>query len=128
MDLNPGDPAERFPSFWAERKTDAQSRAYVEKNVLGVLAGQKEIDTIISAYAENWRLGRMASADRNIMRLAVYEMLSCPDIPPVVSINEAVDLAKSYGTKESGRFVNGVLDRIRKEKVDRPARKPATGA
>jgi transcription antitermination protein NusB len=125
MDLNPGDPAERFPAFWSERKASAENRAYVEKTVLGVLASRSEIDETIGAYAQNWRLGRMATADRNIMRLAVYEMMHCPDIPPIVSINEAVDLAKAYGTNESGRFVNGVLDRIRKEKVDRPARKAA---
>jgi len=126
MDLNPGNPKERFPAFWSEHKANEETRERVESAVLGVLANQKEIDESISTYAQNWRLGRMASADRNIIRLAVYEMLFCPDIPPVVSINEAVDLAKEYGTNESGRFVNGVLDRIRKEKVDRPARKPAT--
>jgi transcription antitermination protein NusB len=63
--------------------------------------------------------------DRNVLRLAIYEMLYRDDIPPVVSINEAIELAKAYGGADSGRFVNGILDRIRKD-LDRPAREPVS--
>jgi N utilization substance protein B len=82
-----------------------------------------DIDALISRHAENWDIERMGTVDRNVMRIAVYEMLYRDDIPPVVSINEAVELAKAYSSAESGKFVNGILDRIRKD-LDRPARSP----
>jgi transcription antitermination protein NusB len=77
-------------------------------------------------HAENWGIERMGAVDRNAMRIAVFEMLFRDDIPPVVSINEAVDLAKAYSSVESGKFVNGILDRIRQD-LDRPARNPNPG-
>ena len=72
-----------------------------------------ELDERIKQHARNWDFHRIAAVDRNIMRLAIFEMLHREDIPPVVSINEAVDIAKKYSTQESGKFVNGILDRIR---------------
>lgn len=72
------------------------------------------IDEQITKYATNWQLDRMATVDRNILRLASFELLFRPDIPPKVSINEAVELAKKYGDLESGKFVNGILDKINK--------------
>lgn len=82
--------------------------------VKGTIENLKLIDEIISNSAENWRLSRMAVVERNILRLASYELLFCPQIPPIVSINEAVDLAKKYSGLEAGKFVNGILDKIRK--------------
>ena len=70
---------------------------------------------------QNWELDRIAAVDRNVLRLAIYEMMFRDDVPPVVSINEAIEIAKKFSTKESGKFVNGILDRIRKE-LPRPAR------
>ena len=63
-------------------------------------------------YAENWRIERMSGVDRNILRIAVFELVYCNDIPPRVAINEAIDLGKQYGTEESGAFINGILDSI----------------
>jgi N utilization substance protein B len=120
-DMNPGDLAEQLADFWSEHNVPEKSRSLVEGLVRGVVEHRDEIDGMITKYAENWAIRRMASVDRNIIRLGVYEMLHRPDIPPVVSINEAVDLAKYFNSAESGRFVNGILDRIRKE-IDRPAR------
>ena len=74
-----------------------------------------EIDAKISAVAENWQIHRMAVIDRNILRLGTYELLCLEDVPPKVSINEAIDLAKRYSTAESGSFVNGILDKLRSE-------------
>ena len=91
---------------------------------VGAIAHLDEIDGLIKQRAENWRISRMAVVDRNILRLAIYEMLYRDDIPPVVSINEAIELAKTFGGAESGRFVNGILDRVRKD-LTRPAREPA---
>lgn len=83
--------------------------------VTGTLKNLERIDALISSYAENWELDRMAVIDRNIIRMASFELLYLEDIPPKVSINEAVDLAKKYGDVDSGKFVNGILDRINKE-------------
>ena len=73
-------------------------------------------NSLIKTYAKNWTLDRMATVDRNILRLAIYELLFLENVPPIVSINEAVEIAKRYGTDDSGKFVNGILDKIRKER------------
>ena len=106
-----------------ETRLRAKARQFAEELARGVIAHHQEIDPLISKYAENWEIARMGTVDRNAMRIAVFEMLYRNDIPPVVSINEAVDLAKAYSSIESGKFVNGILDRIRKG-LDRPARGP----
>ena len=102
-------------------KGRAKARRFAEELARGVIAHHKEIDPLIEKYAANWEIDRMGIVDRNVMRIAVYEMLHRDDIPPVVSINEAVDLAKAFSSVESGKFVNGILDRIRMG-LDRPAR------
>ncbi len=80
----------------------------------GIMAHRETIDSLIEQYSSNWKLSRMAAVDRNLLRIAVYEMLFCEDIPQKVSINEAIDLGKKFGTDESGAFINGILDSIRK--------------
>ena len=96
-------------------------RLFAEPLIRGVLKYRDELDQQIRQSARNWDLHRLAAVDRNILRLAIYEMLHREDIPPVVSINEAVDIAKRFSTEESGKFVNGILDKIRAELL-RPAR------
>ena len=103
----------------AQQRTRA--RQFAEELIRGVIAHHREIDPLIAQYAENWDMERMGTVDRNVMRIAVYEMLHREDIPPVVSINEAVELAKAFSSTESGAFVNGILDRIR-QGLDRTAR------
>jgi N utilization substance protein B len=88
-------------------------RPFFLQLVNGVLAAQPQIDILIERYSKNWKVQRMSCVDRNVMRVAVFEMLFCPDIPPKVSINEAIDVAKKFGTEESGAFINGIVDRIR---------------
>lgn len=83
------------------------------KIVKGVIQGKPEIDSILERFSDNWKLSRMSCVDRNIMRVAVYELLYCHDIPSKVSINEAIDIGKKFGTRESGAFINGILDSIR---------------
>ena len=115
-----------IPSAQPAAKEDrqrAKARQFAEELARGVIAHHQEIDPLIAKYAENWEIDRMGTVDRNAMRIAVFEMLYRNDIPPVVSINEAVELAKAYSSVESGKFVNGILDRIRKG-LDRPARDP----
>lgn len=122
LDLNPTENIDNaITRFWSDKQPDSAMKEFSEKLLRGVRSNMIEIDNTIQKYADNWHMDRMAAVDRNVMRMAVYEMLFCRDIPPVVSINEAVDIAKYFGSRESGRFVNGILDRIRKD-IDRPAR------
>ena len=79
----------------------------------GVIAHRGQIDQLIEQFSSNWKISRMSCVDRNIMRMAVYELLFCTEIPPKVSINEAIDVGKRFGTEESGAFINGILDTIR---------------
>ncbi|WCJ58141.1 transcription antitermination factor NusB [Fontisphaera persica] len=96
-------------------------RAFADPLIRGAIAHREEADALIQKFCRNWDLRRIAVVDRNIMRLAIYEMLHREDIPPVVSINEAVDIAKKFSTQDSGKFVNGILDKVKSE-ILRPAR------
>jgi len=96
-------------------------RLFAEPLIRGALEHRAEADAIIQKHAKNWDLHRIAAVDRNILRLAIFEMLHREDIPPIVSINEAVDIAKKFSTQDSGKFVNGLLDKIKGELM-RPAR------
>ncbi len=100
---------------------EAAIRLFADPLIRGTLEHREEIDAQIQKFAANWDIRRMAVVDRNILRLAIYEMLHREDIPPVVSINEAVDVAKKFSTQDSGKFVNGILDRFKGELM-RPAR------
>jgi N utilization substance protein B len=93
---------------------------FVERIVLGVIEHRQEIDRLIEQYSENWRLDRMNLVDLNILRMATFELLYLEDIPPKVTLNEAIDLGKRYGTEDSGSFINGILDRIQNEAVRKP--------
>jgi N utilization substance protein B len=102
MDFNPTDVGVALATFWDERKASAKSRQFVEETVRGVLAHRARIDETIQKCAQNWILARMAGVDRNIIRLAAYEMLFRTDIPPAVSINEVLDrLRKDLGGADS---------------------------
>ena len=94
---------------------------FAEPLIRGTLEHRAALDELIKKHAQNWDLHRMAVVDRNVLRLAIYEMLYRDDIPPVVSINEAVDIAKKFSTQDSGKFVNGLLDKVKSELM-RPAR------
>jgi N utilization substance protein B len=82
------------------------------KLVDGVIVSRPGIDAVIEQFSSNWKIARMSCVDRNIIRLAVFELFYCDDIPSKVSINEAVDIGKKFGTRESGAFINGILDSI----------------
>jgi N utilization substance protein B len=97
---------------------------FFEYLVKGVLDHKGEIDQVIECYSSNWKMRRMACVDRNILRIAVFEMLYGADIPAKVSINEAIDIGKRFGTPESGAFINGILDSIRMAIENGQLRKP----
>ena len=141
-DLNPGlDVDAAIPKFWRQQWTcqmeeeekkdtvtavDASKsvedrvappkiRLFTEKLVRGVLARLPEIDAKLQSFTLNWPMHRMGSVERNVLRLAFYELMFCADVPPNVVLNEAIDLAKYFSNAEAGRFVNGVLDKLNKE-------------
>ncbi len=97
---------------------------FAEEIVNGVIEHQQEIDEAISAHTKNWNIKRIARIDLAILRVAVYEMLFRKDIPPIVSINEAIDLSKEFSNSDSKRFINGILDQF-KQRLNRPLRESA---
>ncbi len=124
LDFNPEPIDIALQDFWEEKTPNEREKTYAEEIIKGVVQRKDELDKKLSEYATRWNSERMGSVDRTVMRVALFEMLYREDVPPVVSINEAVHFAKDFSSFQSGRFVNGVLDRIRKE-LDRPARTPA---
>ncbi len=119
---------DKGPAHWGQpielpppTADEAEERVFAEPLIRGALEHRDALDEHIKKHVKNWEIHRIAAVDRNIMRLAIYEMLYRDDIPPVVSINEAVDIAKKFSTQDSGKFVNGVLDKIKGELM-RPAR------
>ena len=116
IDICCQDPLESLQSYWQvhlEENIDESVKEYASALVDGVTANLKSINDKISLYATNWQLDRMAYVDRNILRLATYELIFRDDIPPKVSINEAVELAKKFSSREASKFVNGILDKIK---------------
>lgn len=108
---------EAFAYFWQdELEIDGDIKEFVMRLVKGTKENIALIDKKISGYATNWELDRMAIVDKNILRMGCFELLFLEDIPPKVAINEAVDLAKKYSGDESGKFVNGILDKIKSER------------
>lgn len=117
FELNPGDLDEHLEAFWAMNQEQEGVRRFAAELARGTLKHLDEINALIRRYTLNWDLDRIAPIDRACLRLALFEMLHRDDIPPVVSINEAVDIAKRYSTAESGKFVNGILDKIKTEEL-----------
>lgn len=103
---------EVLPRTLQENDLPEKSRLFLEQLVKGTIRNLKMIDDVIIKYAQDWKLDRMANTDRNILRMAIYELKFLPDIPAGVTVNEAVELAKRYGDEESGRFVNGILGNV----------------
>lgn len=119
MDITHDDCRVCLDNFWqahSEEPIDEEVKAFTEELAKGVAENLAKIDEKIIQYAKNWKLERMAVVDRNVLRLSCYELLLREDIPPKVSINEAVDLAKKFSGLEAGKFVNGILDKIKAEK------------
>ena len=116
IDLTGVSPRDVFHDFWADHTTASEVRGFAEELVLGVYGDRRELDRWIIGASEHWRIERMAVVDRNVLRMAVHEMVHDPETPDAVIIDEAIEVAKKYGSEESGSFINGVLDAIRKRK------------
>ena len=102
-------------AFWARQAVPEEVRAFADILVRGAKLHQGKIDELIGRFAERWDLDRMAVVDRNILRAGVFELLWRTETPPKVVINEALDIARKFSTEESTRFINGMLDRVRRE-------------
>lgn len=121
IELADGEVEENLASFTDGLKIAPEAKKYAEAVVRGVLANAPAIDPLIEKYSEHWTLTRMIVVDRNILRIAAYELLYCPDVPYKVVIDEAVELAKKYGSEDSGAFINGIVDRMAKTVRDEKA-------
>jgi N utilization substance protein B len=125
-DLNPGVAQPAIRTFVSDRLRDPGVEPFTLALYEGVLAHQPDIDRHISQAAENWRLARMAVIDRNVLRLGAWELLFTPETPPAAVLNEAIELARSYGSVESPSFVNGVLDKLRQRLERSEARRTSS--
>lgn len=114
QDLAKTDTEEGMATFWEHFPADSDVREFCRQLVLGTLDHLSAIDELLAEASEHWTLGRMSAVDRNILRLATHELLGRPDIPPSVSINEAIEIAKKYSTPGAALYINGVLDWIRR--------------
>lgn len=114
IDITGDKPEDSIRIFWDNHEADEEVKSFATDLVMGTMQNISKIDELIIKYASNWEINRMARVDRNIMRLGTHELMYRGDIPPKVSINEAVELAKKFGDTESGKFVNGILDKINK--------------
>jgi len=108
-------PEPHLPEFWTRHPVDREAREFAEILIRGTKLHEPKIDEMITQYAQNWELDRMAVVDRNILRQGIFELLWMEDVPSKVAINEALEVAKKFSTQESSRFINGILDRIHKE-------------
>jgi len=102
-------------AFWEERDTPPDVRSFADRLARGTSSSQLAIDAILAESLENWRLERLAIVDRNILRMAVYEFLHETETPPIVIIDEAIEVARRFGGEESWQFANGILDAVRKK-------------
>jgi N utilization substance protein B len=114
MEVNPGELEAALELFWKGLSASQQVKEFVNRIVEGVHVRQEEIDQLLAKHSEHWRLDRMDRVDKSILRMGVFEIMFCEDIPVKVAMNEAVDLGKKFGAAESGAFINGILDKISK--------------
>ena len=112
LDFDSDNVKDKLEQFWQTHNCLPQVKQFAELLVKGTIKQLDQIDHRISHQSHNWCLARIAKADKNILRFAIYEILYCDDIPAKVSINEALDIAKKYSTSESVGFINGILDKI----------------
>ncbi len=113
LDITRANVKEVLRTSWAEKMLSPEIRDFTTTLVTGVIEHRDEIDAFIQECSTNWSLERIGLVERNILRFAIYELCFLPDIPPNVTINEAVEVAKKYGTEEAPAFINGILDRVK---------------
>ena len=112
LDINPMDTHRFLATFWENNPSPAEARTFAGQLIEGIISHRVDLDALIKSKAQHWALSRMALVDLNLIRLAAYELLYRDDIPKKVIINEAVEIAKKFGSEDSAAFVNGILDEI----------------
>ncbi len=115
LEFNEADLDAVLDGYWKSKRADEQVRGYADWLVRGIVARKAEVDELIQGMSRHWRISRMAFVDRNILRIAVFELLEEKLIAPAIIINEAIEIAKRYSSDEAALFVNGVLDAVRKK-------------
>ncbi len=115
LDFNSSESAQTINHYWRNKKIAPEIKEYGQWLVKGIISHQKEIDKIIQSFSEHWRLSRMAVVDRNILRMAIFELLYEGNVAPAIVINEAIEIAKKYSGQQAALFVNGILDAISKK-------------
>ena len=120
LDLRGDETAGTLQEFLDLECREQETREFAKRLISGTQKARIEIDALLVRVARNWNLSRMAAVDRNVLRMAVYELLYCPDIPPKVTINEAIEIGKKYSTVNSGGFINGILDRVHLDHLRTP--------
>ncbi|MDH4186196.1 MAG: transcription antitermination factor NusB [Nitrospira sp.] len=118
-----GKPGLWLDMFWKENATSEEAQAFAERLVEGVLDKKPELDALIGKYATNWKVSRLPIVDRNILRAGLYELLWMEDVPAKVTVNEAIELAKSFGDDEASKFVNGILDKVLSQELTLAAKR-----
>ena len=119
LDLRGDETQESLHEYVEGETTDKEMREFAIRLIQGSRRHQEETDARLGQVTRNWDLSRMATLDRNVLRMAVFELLHCPDIPPKVTINEAIEIGKKYSTANSGAFINGILDRVRLDELEK---------
>ena len=124
MEFEDSNPQEALDQYWQSKKTPGEIKEYSTWLAKGIASNQKTIDSLIQSVSEHWRISRMALVDRNILRMAVFELLYEDNIAPAIVINEAIEIARRYSGDEAATFVNGILDAVRKslEKEKKPSK------
>ena len=115
LEFDDTEPNQVIDSFWKNKKATKEIKEHCRSLVEGITTHREDIDKVIQSVSENWRIARMAIVDRNVLRIAVFELLHGEDIAPAIVINEAIEIAKKYSSEEGATFVNGILDGVRKE-------------
>lgn len=128
LDLRGDEIVDELRAFVEQETDDPEIREFAIRLTLGARRMQEETDRCLREVARNWDLNRMAVLDRNVLRMAVYELLHCPDIPPKVTINEAIEIGKKFSTANSGAFINGILDRVRLDRIETAEQAPKAAA
>lgn len=113
-DFHGRDAGEQLERFWADQHLPEELSRFARELAEGAIVRREELDRLIDQHSDHWRIHRMSRVDRNVLRIAVFEFLAHPDTPVKVAIDEAIEIGKKFGSAESGAFINGILDHIRK--------------
>lgn len=118
LDFDEASVEDVLEKYWLDRQAKGDVKDYTRWLVSGIISHRRSLDEVVQEYSKNWRVSRMAVVDRNVLRMAVFEMVFEPAIAPAIIINEAIEIAKKFGSEQSAQFTNGVLDSIRKDLSD----------